>query len=132
MEKSGITRIGPGSSSLFPHYQVSLLDQAYHGSIELWEAKPQFVVSADVLWAKEGEPLELRRPVDIETSEVDGQVQWRLGEFDLVAEGSDDEEAEASLVDQLITLRETYESEPDDRLTPGAKDLKKKLVETLG
>ena len=100
----------------------------------VWVDPRPFVVSARALWPKEGEgePLEFKHPVDIETSEADGVVRWRLREFDIVAEGSDDEQAEAALLDQLVLLRDTYASESDANLTVGAQELKRQLLETLG
>jgi len=99
-----------------------------------WAAPRPFVVSTDQLWPLDvsGQPLILRRPIEIETSDVDGGVLWKLPEFDLVVEAVDNEHAEAAMSEQLTLLKDAYINEPDESLTPGAIEVKRKLSETFG
>jgi hypothetical protein len=99
-----------------------------------WALPRPFVVSTDLLWPLEEAkpPLTLKHPIDIETSVTEAGALWRLPEFDLVVESTDDEHAEAALLEQLVLLKDAYVDEPADKLTPAAQELKRRLVETLG
>lgn len=92
------------------------------------------VVSATELWPDRSdvEPLLLAKHIEIETVGAESGVVWRVPEFDLVVEAEDDVRAESNVREQLILLHEAYADEPDEKLTPGAVALKRRLLETFG
>jgi len=126
---------GPRPSGFSPPYRFAPQSAGSLGAVrEVWATPRAFIISTDVLspLKSEVDPLVLSRPVDIETSVVEGGVLWRLGEFDLIAEAADDEHAEAAIREQLLLLRDAYLDEPDENLTPGAQELRNRLRETFG
>lgn len=128
-----IESLGRRPSTLLLRFEVAVPPiQGLPRSPGGWDSRVPFVVRTQVLFPNEGDGLTLKSPIDVETSQVDGIVQWRLPEFDLTAEGADDARAEAALLEQLLLLKETYVTESDEDLTPGAQELKKRLLETIG
>ncbi len=78
------------------------------------------------------EDLVLQREIEILTEEEGDGVVWRIAELQLTARAATDVAAEAAMLEQMKLLRDEYRDEPDAALTPGARDLKRRILEIFG